>query len=176
MFQRIQHTDLLTDVAALKATITTSQPGTISYTTVCNHLSTAVSQLPEYVAKNRNISVVGKAGENKGIYHSDGSIIANEWIPDWNSLSKEDRRKVLAERNKLGIKLGQGGKGGGTSKGNNKMLSKLKKENTRFKRRIKALETNKAANQDDNKDSDKEVDAGDQFGGKNSKKRRKNNN
>ena len=42
-----------------------------------NHLSTAVSELPEYIANNRTIGAVHKDGTQEGgegIYSSDGSI------------------------------------------------------------------------------------------------------
>ena len=56
LFKNVQHSGLQSDIAALKASITTSAVGTISYTTVCNHLSTAVLQLPEFISKGRNVS------------------------------------------------------------------------------------------------------------------------
>jgi len=46
LFKNIHHSRLDADIAALKASITTNPNGTIIYSTVCNHLSTAVSQLP----------------------------------------------------------------------------------------------------------------------------------
>ena len=51
LFKNIQHSGLEADIAAMKASITTSQPGTITYSTVCNHMSTAVSQLPEFITR-----------------------------------------------------------------------------------------------------------------------------
>ena len=141
LFKNVQHSGLQSDIAALKASITTSAVGTISYTTVCNHLSTAVSQLPEFILKGRNVSGVVTYSGSQSIYKTDGSINANEWIPNWNDLSFEDKKKVIAERKKLGIRLGAGGKGdnksGGVAKGN--PLFKAKKKNSKFKRKIKAL-------------------------------------
>ena len=55
LFKKISHSGLNNAVEAMKARITTSTT-TISYTTVANHLFTAVFELPEYVAKNCNIS------------------------------------------------------------------------------------------------------------------------
>ena len=54
-------------------------------------------------------------------YKSDGNI-NTEYIPNWISLSNADKKKVIYERNRQGVKLG-GGKGSMT--GNN--LDKLKK-------------------------------------------------
>jgi len=176
VFKQIHNKDLQHDIAALKATITTSPPGTITFTTVCNHLSTAVSQLPEYISKNRNIS--GLTRGTSSIYNSDGEVIVDKWIPNWNDLSKEDKKKVLTARAKAGVKLGRGGKGG-DPKGskNSNMLKKLKKENNKYKRKIKAMKVRIKSedDSDDEDDAEKESDddAGDQFGGKNGKMKRK---
>ena len=117
LFKHVHHPELQSDIAALKASITTSPAGTITYTTVCNHLSTAVSQLPEFIAKGRNISSLERTGASQSIYKPDGSIICNAWIPNWKELPLEDKKKVLAERKKLNIKLGKDGKpnGGGAN-------------------------------------------------------------
>ena len=43
LFKNMQHSGLDADIAALKASITTNPAGTITYSTVYNHFSTAVS-------------------------------------------------------------------------------------------------------------------------------------
>ena len=74
----------------MKTKITTEAVGTVTYTTVANHLSTAVSELPDYLARHRNVSGVygmknaGNAGNgggkqsgpglHHGIFNVDGSI------------------------------------------------------------------------------------------------------
>ena len=178
LFKNVQHSGLQSDIAALKASITTSAVGTISYTTVCNHLSAVVSQLPEFISKGRNVSGVVTDSGSQSIYKTDGSINANEWIPNWNDLSFEDKKKVIAERKKLGIRLGAGGKGdnksGGVAKGN--PLFKAKKQNSKFKRKIKALKKSLRESEvkpEDAEEESEDNDAGDQFGGKSSKKRQK---
>lgn len=177
LFKNVQHPELKSEIAALKASITTSPPGTLTYTTVCNHLSTAVSQLPEYTSKGRNISGVSVGDGSPSIYKSDGSIKVDEFIPNWKDLSTEDKRKVLAERKKLKIKLGSGGKGKITAD-TPKQLSKYKKQNAKYKRTIKALKKSvRFKDNDEGKEDDdaEEQDAGDQFGGKNAKKQKRNN-
>ena len=59
LFKKIDYQDLSKTVEAMSTKITTGVPGTVTYTTVANHLSTAVSELPDYLARNRNVSVVG---------------------------------------------------------------------------------------------------------------------
>ena len=74
LFRKVQHTGLCSSIDYLKASQTTGM--TISYTMASKNLSTATSELPEYIAKNaRNVSVVqvgdvGKGGD--GIYNKDG--------------------------------------------------------------------------------------------------------
>ena len=59
LFRKINHVGLSNAIEAMKAKITTEPPGTVTYTTVANRISTAVSELPDFIAKNRNISSVG---------------------------------------------------------------------------------------------------------------------
>ena len=163
------------DIAAMRASITTSPTGTITYSTVCNHLSTSVSQLPEFISKGRNVSFVETQDETSlSCYTKDGTLIIDQFLPDWQSYPDGVKKKILSERRRLGIQLGRGGHHNQT--GNSK-LNKLKKDNEKFKRKIKALQKlNPSADQDDdqsdNSDVDREpIDAGDQFGGKASKKK-----
>lgn len=185
LFKRVQHDKLTSSIDALKAQITAGV--NVSYTMAANHLSAAVSELPDYLAKNRNISGVGnnntngnEGDSNAGIYNADGSIKTG-FISNWKSLSKDDRAKVIAERKRLGIR---GGKGGRNSNNNNNndsgasnTLKQLKQQNKKYRRQIKAMkrvrfEDDKTDGNNDNSDADDD-DAGDQFGGKASKKKLK---
>ena len=101
------------------------------YTTAYNHLSTEVSQFPEYYAQNRVISGGEARGTSDGIHNHNGSIIAEKWIPNWSGLIIEDRKKVMDERKCLGVRLGKCGKvekGGNPGENNNinKSFRKMK--------------------------------------------------
>ena len=187
LFKKIQHAGLRGTIDALKATQTTGAD--ITYTMAANHLSTAVSELPEYIAKNRNILALGTLNDDKnddakgeGIYNSDGSIITGH-IPGWRSLPFKAKKIVMAERKRLGIKYdasgdNKSGKGKGGRNGHNASATaqanrtkQLEQQNSKYKRQIKALKRQQAAEDDDS--SDDEIDAGDQFGGKASKKKKK---
>ena len=173
LFDKTQHPTLAAQVAALEAQITTG--ANISYTTAANHLSTAVSRLPEFLFKNRVIGAV-TSSVTGSIYKEDGSIIASRYIPNWNELSAKDRSKVKAESKRLNIRLGKGGKGhqnpnGGKNSGQSSKA--LKKQNNKFKRQIKALKRKMKSKDDDdsdanNSESEEEKDAGDSFGGRES--------
>ena len=143
-----------------------------------NHLSTAVSELPEYLAKTaRNVSGVqtgGGGGSGKSVHNEDGTINTGH-IPNWRSISFKERKIVIDERNRLGIKYKESGAGAGGS-GNipstdYNRIQKLKEQNQKYKRAIKAL---KRSNMDDvDDDAEEDLDAGDKFRGKASKKKKK---
>ena len=73
LFDWTQRASLQVQVEALKEKITTGTP--VTYTTVVNHLTTAVSQLADYVAKARFDGAVGTGTGNAGITDSDGNSI-----------------------------------------------------------------------------------------------------
>ena len=176
LFKKVQHTGLSSAIEAMKAKITTEPPGTVTYTTVANHLSTAVSELPEYVAKNRNVS--GMTTGSTSIFNADGTINTGHH-PNWLNLSPDDRKKVNDERSRLGL-----GKNKNKNKNYNKgsssnaanTIKQLKAANEKHKRTIAGL---KKETSDDGPSSpaddsmDIEGDAGDAFGGKAAKKAKK---
>ena len=172
LFKKIQHAGLQSAIEAMRARITTSNVP-ISYSTVANHMSTAVSMLPEYVARNRTISAAGKVQEetDSPIHNEDGSIITG-YIENWRDLNKQQRETVIKERSRLGIKLDK--QKGGKSDVSKKKASKLLKQNKRLRRQVKALKKNsKGEDENDEDDNSTDDDAGDQFGGKQAKKKSK---
>ena len=82
LFQAIQHEDLSVAVEALKAQRTVYSE--LLYTACCNHLTTAVTELPEYQQRNCNISGVkiGAAQFKSSIYNYDGTINTTGNIKD----------------------------------------------------------------------------------------------
>ena len=170
LFKKIQHQGLKGSIEALKAQQVSGSK--ITYTMVTNHLATAVSELPEYISKNRNISASSASTVNHSstIYDSKGNIITG-FIPNWNSLSREERAKVFAERKRLGKK------GVGT-KSQSHCLKQLREQNKKYKRQIASLKNekkedlNKEIKSEDQEKHD-DIDAGDQFGGREKKKAKK---
>ena len=179
LFKKTQHPTLSAQVAALEAQFTAS--ATISYTTAANHLSTAVSKLPEFLSKNCVIGAT-TSSTSGSIYRADSSIIANQYISKWNELSVEDCTKIMAERKRLNIRLSKGGKrnqslNGGKS--GDKSNKALKKQKHKYKTKIKALKRKMHSKDDDDEgencgsNTEDEQDAGDSFGGRESKKNQK---
>ena len=176
LFKKVQHDKLSDAISALQAQQTL---GTVlTYSQCANHLSARVSELPEYILKNRNIASVsqggdGKGGDNEGIYNADGSIRTGH-ISNWKTLSNDERNIVKQERLK---KKGTAGGNANKNKTFKNTMKQLKNQNKVYKRQIKAL---KKVTVDDDKvqDGDGESvssddDAGDQFGGQNAKRKSK---
>ena len=145
----------------------------VSYNTSDNHLSTSVSEFLEYVSWNRSTSDASTGGGNQYGAYKDYGNTNTGYIPNYISLSNEDKKKVIYERNNLGVKLG-GGKG---SKNGNELdkLRELKNKKSMFKRSIRALKKNITNGNDEGDDNDKPEDAGDQFGGNQYKNKSKQN-
>ena len=178
LFKSVQHADLQATVEALKAQRVGGMD--LSYVTCANHISTAVSELPEYVAKNRNVSAIGTRGDNNtsGIYNADGTIKTGH-IDNWNKLTLAEKKLVYSERKKQGIKFNKKDDSSlsspSTSAASTNTIRQLKQQLKKSKRQIKSLKRSKSSNNDDgNDDDDEDMDAGDQFGGKASKKKTKN--
>lgn len=175
LFQAIQHKDLIVAVEALKAQRTAGSE--LSYTACCNHLTTAVSELPEFQQRNRNISAakVGAVQFKSNIYNDDGTINVTGNIKDWDKLPMSEKRIVFKERKRLGVKFGGGNKGNNGNKtkvSDVNTINQLHKQNNNLKRKIKAIKISEPKS-DDQHENEAE-DAGDEFGGKNSKRKKNN--
>ena len=176
LFKKVQLTGIKSAVEALKAQMTAGT--NVTYTMAENYLSTAVSELPEYISKNRNISAVGGDksvigdGNKPTIYNADMSIKTG-FIQGWNSLSEADKEKVKAER---AWKRGTKKPGNKEEAVNANRLKQLVKQNRKYKRQIKSLKRNNAVDEDTDvsiDDDNDEEDAGDQFGGKAARRKRR---
>ena len=151
----------------------------VTYTQYANHIVTAVSELPEYFSKNRNISGVtfkqDTSGASSGIHKPDGSINTGH-IPNWRNLPQADRDKVFAERKRLGLSKGKPSAGKGAHRSNNAKGNRLKyltDQNKKYKLQIKAFKRSSDGSANDDNNTSGDTDAGDQFGGKASNRTKK---
>ena len=140
----------------------------ILYTEVTNHLTSAVSELPEYLLARRISSLkrIHGGGSEKGknkfkqdsIYADDGTIFTG-YYSNWKSLSKEDRDKVIAERKKKNTN-------GGVKNDNKRKLAEIQALTDNIammKRTVSQLAATKR-NQDEQDDDAPCNDTGNQFG------------
>ena len=113
-----QHTTL---VEALKVMINVN-PGTIDITKASNNLAEEVEKFPETQVTKRNMSYVGTGGQqggnhrkggatapSTGVHADDGSIFTG-YYPNFNSLSKDEKRSIHEERKRKGNNKGKKGK------------------------------------------------------------------
>ena len=103
LLKRVQNNQLQDTVKALRVR---SDIDGISYTEAANHLTSAVSELPEYLLARcvSSLKRIRGGGSEKGknkfkqdSIHADKGTIFTGYYSNWKSLSKEDRDKVIAE-------------------------------------------------------------------------------
>ena len=169
LFKAIQHDKMLNTIEALRAQRTAGS--TMSYTACCNHLTTTVTELPEYIQRQRNVSGIDTNTTKSGsIYNADGTINVSGHIKDWNNLPMTEKRIVYNERKRLGVKFGSSDsskKNKSSDSVSKNTISQLRNQAKTLKRQIKALKREPSSSTDVQDDAE---DAGDEFGGKNSKK------
>ena len=179
LFKRIQHPSLQPAIEALKVKQSTNED--LTYTQVANHMATAVSELPEFLSKHRNVSSTNTtsttATGDPSIYNTDDSIITGH-IPNWRNLTPADRQLVFTERKRTGAIKNKGSadkaKGArGQKAAEANRLRQLSDTNKRMKRQSKALKRSSTDEDNDKLDSDSDTDAGNQFGFKAAKKKQK---
>ena len=133
-FLKVQNYLLQVQIKAFKDSITNGTA--VLNTTEANQLNTAVSQFPEYTARNRVIYGVEAHGTSDGTHNPDDRIITDKWIPNWCDLINKDRKTVMDYRKRLGIRLWKRGKGkkvGNPGENiNNKNRAALKKRKYRI--------------------------------------------
>ena len=170
LLKRVQNNQLQDTVKALWVRFDLDR---ISYTEAANHLTSAVSELPEYLLARRVSSLkrIREGGLEKGknkvkrdsIYADDGTIFTG-YYSNWKSLSEEDRDKVIAERKKKNMP--------GVAKNNNKRklaeIQALTNDITMMKCTVSQLAATKR-NQEEQDDDAPRNNVGNQFGGRKAK-------
>ena len=97
-------------------------PGTIDFTKDSNHLAAEVAKFPETQVTKRNVSYVGTGGQQGGNHwqggatapstgvHADENSIFTRSYTNFNSLSKDEKRKIHEEHKDKGTNKGKKGK------------------------------------------------------------------
>ena len=170
LFKRVQHPQLQDTVKALRVRFDLDG---ITYTEAANHLTAAVSELPEYQLARRTSSVQRvRGGGNRGgggdkgkkkhqfkresIYEPDGSIFTG-YYSNWRTLPKEDRDKVLAERAR---------KKNGDKKRKLSEIQTLSSDIASMKRTVAQMISARQENSEVDDDDATRHDAGNCFGGR----------
>jgi hypothetical protein len=181
LLKKVEHPQMQNAVSALRIR---AQMDDLSFTDCANHLSSVVSELPDYQS-NRKISATDSnkkskvkhirgggsgsgsnpASKRKGIHMPDGSIWTGYYL-DWETMSEKDKDMVMetCKKNKA--------KGGTPHK---KKAPNLKSQIADLKRSIAALTKSSDDDTEGSSDAaDAPNNAGDAFGGRTRKSRRRN--
>ena len=158
LLKRVQNNQLQDTVKALRVRFDIDG---IPYTEAANHLTSAVSELPEYLLARRISSLkrIRGGGSEKG-----KNKLFTGYYSNWKSLSKEDRDKVIAEWKKKNTN-------GGIKNNNKRKLAEIQAltdDIAMMKCTVSQLATTKR-NQDEQDDDAPRNDAGNQFGGRKAK-------
>ena len=182
LLKKVEHPQLQDAVGALR--VRASMEG-LTFTACANHLSAQVSELPDNQSARKIAASSsdrpkepkrirgggpGPSKDNakrKGIYMPDGSVWTG-YYSDWSQMSNEDKQTVLDTRKK---NKGKSPKGRRTSEVGSK-LKDVKSQLAELKRTIASLSKVKTPS-DDGSESDTPDNAGDSFGGRQSKKQKK---
>ena len=175
ILRKVQHPQLANPVETMRSR-NSLRPGGLTVAEVSNYLAARVSELPDYLARNRNISTVNLSNNSSpesGIYDPDGNIFTG-YYPNWHQITESDREKVVSARKSKGIGNNRGKMNGKTS-GKRNDVKKLQKIIAKGKRKIaslKKLNKEQATKLEESKGEEKNTDdeAGNKFGGKKSKK------
>jgi hypothetical protein len=105
LFAKVQHPSLETVKSSLQISYDLQTDNGVDYDFIVNSFAAAVAGLPEHVPAQRNASGVdsskGEAPSN-GIRGADGEIYTGHY-DDYKSLSSEDKKAILEERQRLNI-------------------------------------------------------------------------
>ena len=167
LLKRMQNNQLQDTIKALLVRFDLDR---ISYTEASNHLTSAVSELPEYLLARRVSSLkhIRGGGSEKGknkfkrdsIYADDRTIFTG-YYSNWKSLSKEDHDKVIAERKKKNMN--------GVAKNDNKRklaeIQALTDDIAMMKHTVSQLAATKQNQEEQDEDAPRN-NAGNQFGGR----------
>ena len=178
LFEKVQSPGLQTVKGALKVQEGLDVAGTsVTYDFIANSFSAEVASQPDYVP-NRQASAVGSQGgggsaPESGVKGPDGSMFTGCY-GDWNDISKENRQLVYEERKRLGQTSKKRSKPSAV-KTKKKALDKLQRKVASLTVRFEKIKGKKTDQSDDEGGAPEEPqdDAGNQFGGRKSKKVKK---
>ena len=164
LFKCVQHTQLQDTVKALRVRYDLDG---ITYTEAANHLTAAVSELPKFELAQRVSAVNRICGGGKGkhkrdsIYAGDGTIFTG-YYSNFMSFSKEERDKVIAERERKNGKKNDKW----DMKRRLSELQSLTEDIAMMKRTVLQLRTAKPGNHEEDEKDIPQNNAGNCFGGR----------
>ena len=177
LMEKVQNPQLEADISALK--VKSGLGGTsVSFTDAANLIAASVATLPESISKSR-ISSMNQTDASEGtesIYRN-GKVYTG-YYKKFHALSQADRDKVMAERERQGIKKGPQKKTGrqvSFAKTTEKELAATKRKLKKANRKISSLQTKSDYESDSSTSGGDEPsnNGGNSFGGREEKKKGK---
>ena len=172
LLDKTTHPSLTLAVSALRLSHDMGEDN--MFTKAANHLSAAVSKMPEYASKQQQVSAVtfeATASSESDIYRN-GKIYTG-YYKNWFKLSKADQEAVNAKRTQLGIKKQSTRKPKTGQGGDKKKLVSARKQLAKAKRQVAALRKERSGSESDISKDDTPEDTGNEFGGQAEQSRRK---
>jgi hypothetical protein len=180
LFQKLQSPSLTQVKNALQVSCDLDKAGEVIYDFLANSMAAEAASLPDH-APTRQASGVDRhptpgSAPNSGIKGANGDIFTGCY-KNFQSLSDDEKQAIFDERKRLNINPKKScdnySKKGQTSaiKVNKNTLSKMTREISSMKARLKDVKATKVNFEDE--DSDVQDNAGDQFGGHKKKKQKK---
>jgi hypothetical protein len=180
LFQKVQAPNLNQVKSALQVSYDLDTNDDVTYDFIANSLAVEATSMVNF-ASTRNTSGIETSGSAPatGIKGSDGTIFTG-FYKNFSQLSDDDKQAIFDERKRLNIvpKKGRGtpsrgGRKTSAIKSKKKALGKLNREISSLKTRLKDIEGKRPpVSSDDGNDSPQD-NAGDQFGGRTTKKKKK---
>ena len=181
LFQKVQSPSLNTVKGSLQVSYDLDTAGKVSYDFLTNSMSAEAAALPDHTP-NRNTSGVDSQGKQdaapvSGVKGANGEIFTG-FYKNFQSLSDDDKQAIFDERKRLNItpKKSRGGRPKARTsslKAEKKKLVKMNRAISSLKTRLHDMEKGKKSSASDDDESDVQDNAGDQFGGRKSKKQKK---
>jgi len=177
LMEKVQNPQLEADISALK--VKSGLGGTsVSFTDAANLIAASVATLPESISKSR-ISSMNQTDASDGaesIYRN-GEVYTG-YCKKFHALSQADRDKVMAERERQGIKKGPQKKTGrqvSFAKTTEKELAATKRKLKKANRKFFSLQTKGDSESDSSTSGGDEPsnNGGNSFGGREEKKKGK---
>jgi hypothetical protein len=183
LFQKVQSPSLTQVKNALQVSYDLDKAGEVTYNFLANSMAAEAASLPDH-AHNRQASGLDRhptpgSAPASGIKGANGDIFTG-FYKNFQSLSDDEKQAIFDERKRLNINpkknRGNHSRKGQTSaiKVNKKTLSKMTREISSMKARLKDIKATKVTFKDE--DSNVQDNAGDQFGGRKKKKKQKKSN
>jgi hypothetical protein len=185
LFEKVQCPSLNQVKSSLQVSYDLDQAGDVTFDFIANSMAAEAASLPEY-SQARNTSEIDTGGRSgsaptSGVKMADGSIFTG-FYPNFHDLEESQKQIIYDERKRLGIvskkakhssnRNGKSNRKTSATKSKDKAIKKMTREIASMKSKFKDMEK-KGGSSKSSDDDEVQDNAGDQFGGRKTKKAKK---